>query len=199
MAARVTAMVAAVAGLAVHVVPPALPESTTAGGEVLLRASLSPVGLVRSIETLRHVPPFTEALDTAVRQWRFGPAEPGEGPPERQVLVVGVFRPASLYDLTPPAPLVSMAAVPATVPVPVRWERPLYPPRALGDGVVVLEVSVAADGGVEEVTVLDGEPPFDSPARDAARRWWFRPAVWEGRPLPAVAYLVFGFRQPRDN
>ena len=128
MAFRVIAAVVAAAGLAIHVVPPVLPVSATGGGEVLLKASLSPVGLVRDLEALRHVPPFTEALDTAVRQWRFGPVEPGEGPPERQVLIIGVFRPAALYDLAPPAPLVSMAAVPATVPVPVRWE-PTAPPR----------------------------------------------------------------------
>jgi TonB family protein len=187
----------AAAALAVQVVTPTMP-GTLSGGEVLLKVGLSPVGQVRSIESLRQAYPFTEALEAAVQQWRFGPAEPGEGPRERQVLVVGVFRPPSLYDLTPPVPLVPLQAVPATIPVPVRWERPLYPPRAIGDGVVVLEVHVAVDGKVEDVTILSPSPAFDGPARDAARRWWFRPAVWEGKAIPSVAYLVFGFRQPAN-
>jgi TonB family protein len=162
----------------------------------MFKLGLSPVGQVRSVEVLRDVPPFTEALETAVRDWRFGPAAPGDGPPNRQVLVTGVFRPPALYDLTPPEPLVPMRTVPATVPLPVGWERPLYPPRALGDGVVVLELNVGADGRVEEVSILYSSPPFDAPARDCARRWWFRPAVWEGKAIPSVTYLVFGFQQP---
>jgi TonB family protein len=195
MAVLMPAAMVAAAALALHVVPPELPYAS-GGAEVLLKVSLSPVGRVRDTEAIRDVPPFTEAVDAAVRQWEFGPAEPGEGPPQRQVLVAAVFRPPALYDLTPPGPLVPLEAVPATIPVPVRWERPLYPPRALGDGIVIVEARVKSDGGVEEVTVLLSSPAFDGPARDAARRWWFRPAVWEGKAIPSVAYLIFAFRQP---
>jgi TonB family protein len=174
-----------------RVVPPRLPLEAVTGGEVILQVSLGPVGQVKSIEVLKHSPGFTEPLEAAVRQWRFGPSETGG---DRQVLVAGMFRPPTLVDVATPVPPAPAAG--AAVPIPVRWERPAYPPTALGDGVVVVEVRVGAGGAVSDATVVHSSPAFDGAARDTARRWSFRPAVRQGVAEESTAYVVFGFRQP---
>jgi TonB family protein len=181
-------------GFRVQVVPPTLPPEAVTGGEVLLKVTLSAVGQVRSMDVLKHSPAFTEALEAAVRRWRFGPGE-GEAE-ERDVLVAGVFRPPTLPDVAGPAPPGAPASAPATIPFPTRWERPPYPPRAVADGVVILAVTVGEDGRVQDVVSLLSSPAFDAAAQDAAKRWAFRPAVKGGAPVESVAYLVFGFRQP---
>jgi TonB family protein len=181
---------------AVQVFPPALPLMATTGGEVLLKASVTPAGFVQSVDVLKHSPGFSEALQAAVRRWRLGPPGPGEDPSGRQVLVAGMFRPPTLMDVATPAPPGPLSADSAAVPIPTRWERPPFPPRAVGDGIVILEASVGTDGSVEDMAVVLGSPAFDSAARDTARRWVFRPAVREGQPVESVAYLVFVFRQP---
>jgi outer membrane biosynthesis protein TonB len=39
-------------------------------------------------------------------------------------------------------------------------------------------------------------PGFNAAALEAASRWRFDPARWNGEPTDARAYLVFGFRAP---
>jgi len=49
---------------------------------------------------------------------------------------------------------------------------------------------------VADAQVIRSAPPFDEPARDAARRWTFRPARVQGTSVVGLAYIVFAFRQP---
>jgi protein TonB len=113
------------------------------------------------------------------------------------VLVAGIFRPRIL--LQGPAlgsPPVATGAISREVPSPIAPVNPDYPPRVLGDGVAVIEVLVARDGRVESAAVIHSAGGFDGAALDAARKWTFRPAERDGVPVPAYAYLVFGFREP---
>jgi protein TonB len=181
-------------GLLTRVVPPPLPLQATSGGEVLMEASVGPSGEVLGITVLRDAPPFTQALVRAVTEWRFRPDAIGTIPGGR-VLVAGLFRAPTLLDVVPlPSPPTDVPS--ARVPLPIRWERPPYPPNALGNGIVILEVSVGADGSVRRITTVHSTPPFARAAEDAARRWKFRPAVVGGQPVSTVAYLVFGLREP---
>jgi TonB family protein len=61
---------------------------------------------------------------------------------------------------------------------------------------VLVEVHVAAAGAVTSADVLGAASGFDDAALRAARSWTFRPAEVAGAPAPAVAYIIFGFRQP---
>jgi TonB family protein len=82
------------------------------------------------------------------------------------------------------------------VPIPVAVRPPTYLVYALGGGVVIVEVEIGPSGDVRSAHVIGGRSAFDGAAREAARAWAFRPARREGRPVPAVAYLVFGFQEP---
>lgn len=126
--------------------------------------------------------------------WSFEPARDGGLPVESHVLIAACYRPAALAagpDSQPP----SVAASPV-VPSPTTMVPPAYPPRALGDGVVIVELRIDATGTVTGARVVQSASGFDQAALDAARKWRFRPAQRAGAPVPAYVYLIFGFRQP---
>jgi TonB family protein len=195
---RFTDILAALAALALlrqgaslRIIAPGLPINTLTGGEVLLEVGLDSTGAPQAIVLLSGDPPFSDALRVAVRQWRLPVGDVGP-----QVLVAGIFRSPALLELRPlPAPP-SPPPGSHAVPFPIQWERPPYPPDALGDGVVIVEAWIGADGLVHQATVVHSSPAFDDAARQAAARWRFRPALRDGRAVPSVAFLVFGFRAP---
>ena len=90
-------------------------------------------------------------------------------------------------DLRPaqPAPLVlnmdrAVLSSPASAstPVPVRMRQPVYPQAALRRGIegqVVLEFSLAPDGGVRDLQLVSAAPAgiFDQAAIDAMRGWQY--------------------------
>jgi TonB family protein len=82
------------------------------------------------------------------------------------------------------------------IPFPTAVTVAPYPPNALGDAVVLIEVQVAPGGRATSARVVRSAPPFDEPALAAGRQWMFRPARLHGQPIAAPAYILFGFRQP---
>ena len=62
---------------------------------------------------------------------------------------------------------------------------------------VVLVVTIAADGTVSEATMQQGAgEPFDAAAIEAAQRLVFRPATRDGEPVPARVRYRYRFRRP---
>src|SRR5712692_629489 len=54
---------------------PATPNMTVTGGEVFLEVTVTEMGAVSAIAPLRTTPGFTDVVFSAVRRWRFRPAE----------------------------------------------------------------------------------------------------------------------------
>jgi TonB family protein len=188
---------------------PQIPIQAIGGGEVRFELTVSSSGVVSAVKTLRATPPFTDAMGNAVRGWLFRPAEeetePKSGKPadpkprrpvESKVLVVGIFRAPTLNAPTFGEPPMDVASASSETPFPLASVMPSYPLLARENGIVLVEVRVDPGGGVADVKVIRSAPPFDEPARDAARRWTFRPARVSGRSVAGLAYIVFAFRQP---
>src|SRR5260370_7873704 len=103
-------------------------------------------------------------------------------------IVITVAAPAGAQP-APAAPTGSAnpnaTTAPALVP-PVLISSPdvAYPDGAHGDVVVRLVVTVARDGSVESVRVVEGDEPFASPAETAPRTWPFTPAPPAPPPPP---------------
>jgi TonB family protein len=172
------------------------PSQVVGGGEVLLELAVGDDGAVAHVATLRDTPPFTELLREAVGGWRFEPAtEDGRALPS-SVLVAGVFRPPVLAGPALGTPARDLGPPCSEVPFPLEWVVPPYPPTALGDGIVLVEVTVGTDGKVTDSRGVEGNDPFAEAALDAVRKWRFRPACRHDRPVPATADLLFGFRSP---
>jgi len=97
----------------------------------------------------------------------------------------------------------SLAAAPAraqkpelVAPTQVAAEPVPYPEGAQGAAEVVLELVIAQDGSVDDVSVREGNEPFASAARIAVTRWQFRPATRNGIPIRARITAKISFREP---
>lgn len=87
-----------------------------------------------------------------------------------------------------------------TPPIPVSNPLPVYP-QAYRDsgiqGVVVLEVNITDKGFVEDVRVLksllSSEGGLDQTAADAVKRWSFKPALKNNKPVAATVNIPIPF------
>jgi TonB family protein len=189
---------------------PQIPIMAVSGGEVVLEVAVNRAGRVTGVTPLRHTAPFSDAMAAAVRSWTFAPAEDAAAPPagaaidpatrkpmDSTVLVVGVFRPPALFPVTlgePPANVAPSSGRAPALAGPI--EMPAYPPAALHDGVVLVELDVAAHGGVEGIGVVRSATGFDQSALAAVSALAFRPARVHDRAAPAFVYVAVAFRQP---
>jgi protein TonB len=84
-----------------------------------------------------------------------------------------------------------------TPPVAIETGAPAYPDlarRAHVEGVVVLEAVIGADGSVRDVKVLHGVSPLLDPAAlEAVKRWRYRAASIDGRPVAVYLQVVLTF------
>lgn len=189
---------------------PPIPVQAVSAGEVVLEVSVSREGRVTAVKPLRGTPPFTDAMVAAVRGWSFTPAmdapvaeagvapDPKAGAPMAStVLVLGMFRPPSLFPGTLGEPPKDVAKPSGASPSPASaLAMPAYPVNALSDGVVLLEVNVGSHGGVDGIGVVRSSPAFDKAAIAAASALAFAPGRVHGRPAAARVYVVAAFRQP---
>ena len=95
-----------------------------------------------------------------------------------------------------PADTVGLAA-PDVAPELVRFVDAVYPPDALKaglEGIVRLELLVAADGTVDSVRVLEGlGPSMNAAASAAAAGFLFTPARVAGEAVPVLVEFVYEF------
>ena len=106
----------------------------------------------------------------------------------------------ALCPALPPPPSGPLLAGAGGVTNPVRIEqsyvKPTYPELARVarlEGQVILQAIIKKDGSVGEVSVLRCNRPnmgFEDAAVEAVRKWQYRPATQNGRPVE-VYFTVF--------
>lgn len=82
------------------------------------------------------------------------------------------------------------------LPFATSQAKPVYPPAARvirASGIVKVEVMVDEDGTVAAVQKADGPPLLQGAAKDAVRKWKFRPFVRDGQPVKAMGFISFSF------
>jgi TonB family protein len=186
---------------------PVAPPLVVSGGEVFLEALVAVDGRVDAVRTLRTTPPFTDAVIRAVRGWRFTPATEAAGtstgqgaapttPVAGPVFVAAMFAPPALNGPTLGEPPQDLVAAADETPMPMVEHPAAYPPRALGDGTVLVEVTIDDAGVLTDARVKVSSPAFGAAAVAAARSWSFLAARRHGHAVTTHAYLLFAFRQP---
>jgi len=78
----------------------------------------------------------------------------------------------------------------------VQRTNPVYPPTARTlrqTGVVRLEVVVDEEGKVSTVQNSTGPSLLQSAAKDAVKKWKFKPFMRDGQPVKATGFLSFNF------
>ena len=83
-------------------------------------------------------------------------------------------------------------------PVLTLRVEPIYPEsarRARIEGLVALDAVISADGEIEDVRIVKSAGPLlDSAAVDAVRRWKYRAATLNGRPVRVLLTVTVSFR-----
>ena len=75
-------------------------------------------------------------------------------------------------------------------------QAPVYPPAAKSmraTGIVKVEVTVSESGEVAEVQKTTGPMMLQTAAKDAIRKWKFKPFVRGGQPVKAIGFVNFNF------
>jgi TonB family protein len=78
----------------------------------------------------------------------------------------------------------------------VQKTNPTYPPMARSmrqTGVVRMEIVVDEEGKVAAVQNLSGPALLQTAAKDAVKKWKFKPFVRDGQPVKATGFLSFNF------
>ena len=92
--------------------------------------------------------------------------------------------------------------IPEPSPAAVVLQRvePDYPESARQlqlQGPVVLDVRIGQDGGVQQMTLVSGQPLLVQAAKDAVKQWRFKPPVVDGRPATTQTRITLNFRLPQ--
>jgi hypothetical protein len=182
---------------------PVLPAPTVVGGgEVLIEATVDRTGALTRPIVLRGTPPYTQIVIDAASRWRFDPARvvgPNgvETTVEMPVAIGAIYRPPVLMNApTIGEPVKDWSKPSGEVSYPISTETPNYPPQARDGGVLLFEIVLNEAGGVTETRGIASTGGFESASREALARWRFRGGSYRGRPVPSMAYVLFGFRPP---
>jgi periplasmic protein TonB len=109
----------------------------------------------------------------------------GTGGPAAVAIVPGPAQPVNLPEEATP-PVASLDNAPPSYPEGAR--------TAGKEGLVILKIVITAEGRVENIRVLKGEPPFVEAAILAVKSYSFKPALFEGRPIAVYRILKIPFR-----
>lgn len=74
--------------------------------------------------------------------------------------------------------------------------NPIYPQQARAirqTGIVKVEMVIDEEGKVAEIQKMSGPSLLQSAAKDAAKKWRFKPFVRDGQPVKAMGFLSFNF------
>jgi TonB family protein len=95
-----------------------------------------------------------------------------------------------------PAPAGSPLEVGSLVSYATKQATPIYPAAAKSmrmTGLVKVEVMVNEAGEVSEVQNTSGPSMLQSAAKDAIRKWKFKPFFRDGQPVKATGFINFNF------
>lgn len=176
------------------------------GGDGGVTASTSTVN-TPATNTAAVIPPPVQPVQQqapvnrplAVREREVKPAETAVAKNDKPVIVVQTPpqpkaepKPAETKTVSDNSPL----DVGSLVNYATRQSQPTYPPVAKSTrttGVVKVEVMVDEKGEVAEVQKTSGPSMLQGAAKDAIRKWKFKPFVRDGQPVRATGFVNFNF------
>jgi protein TonB len=78
----------------------------------------------------------------------------------------------------------------------IKKVAPVYPPEAKAarvQGKVSLKVTIAKDGTVQDVELIDGDPMLSPVAIEAVKQWAYKPTLLNGQPVEVVTQVDVNF------
>lgn len=186
-------------------------EQMAAGGKVVLSAVNETPNASPEFVATNNVPPPTSPQPTEVKQTQ--PRETETKPVEKNVSDTTVAKTdapivvpsaAAKENPKPAAETPKTDAPKDTSPIEAgslvqyatKQSSPVYPPAAKSiraTGVVRVDVTISENGDVAEVQKASGPAMLQAAAKDAIRKWKFKPFVRDGQPVKAIGYVSFNF------
>jgi len=166
-------------------------------------------------------PPAADAATTQVpdevirRKWPAAPpvdnsAAGTEAPPlaasngeDIPMVAASSAAPVDLGKVIEAPPAVPQLSIPVsqgtTGGVLLHKVQPVYPAEARRlhmTGSVVIEATVNAEGQVDDLKLVSGDPLLSAAAMDAVRKWRYSPYLLNGRPIPKETRITISFIAP---
>lgn len=171
-------------------------------GISVLDVSLDATGHLASVDVLREVPLLTNAAESALQSRKFKPASVAGKQQPSDLLVAFVLPPAAAFPpypvfspLSPKSGSVSRYAPPGIVSASYAQ----YPVNSVVSASVIIQVAVGADGNATSWQAIRGLDPFTRFALEAAKKWRFRPATLDDRPVRSNLAIDFIFQPPQGQ
>lgn len=82
-------------------------------------------------------------------------------------------------------------------PVPIRQPQPVWPDitgEKPIEGTIVLHVLVGKDGTVKDIKIIKGAQGMDAAVMDVVRRWVYKPALSNNKPVAVWITVPYHFR-----
>jgi TonB family protein len=177
------------------------PVASIAIGTVVLEAEVSEAGEVTEVTVVRDVVSLTPEAVRAVKTWRFNPATLDGKAVASRVTVAVAFGPN--VNKPTDVPLTAQVSAPRearyVAPVIAAAAFPDFPLGGVAFGSVALSVSVGTRGAIAGIRTLHDIVSLTSEAQKAIKRWKFRAAQYDGRPVRAEVVVAFVFRLPAPH
>jgi TonB family protein len=129
-----------------------------------------------------------------------GQPQGGAPGPSPEAIAAGTSSPTLAVAPPPPPPPTPDGPIRVggriQAPTKIKDVKPAYPEEARAarlQGIVILEIVIAADGQVVDARVLRSIPGLDEAALDAVKQWRFTPTLLNGVPVAIVMSATINF------
>ncbi len=178
------------------------PINSGAAGVVVVAVNLDDAGKIKNTDVLRDIPSLTSPVLLSVQEWTFHPAMLDGAGVDSTITVTIVFNPSDyrLAGTETPAlgkevMILSQDANGFLPPKTTTASWANYPLNSVAQGAVILEARVSRSGHVTHVTPV-WAPFLAKPSIEAAEKWAFEPATFDGRSIDANAAIGYVYRPP---
>ena len=179
------------------------PAGSIASGIVVVDVSLNSKGEVSGTKVQRDIASLTAVATSSIQFWKYRPASV-DGDLQNSVLRAAfAFRPNAIFAASPMfEPLQRSQDARADAksgyipPDILAVAYPAYPIDAATVGAVVVQVNVDAEGKITGVKAIRSYNPFNRFSLEAARKWKFGPASFDGQPVASSIVIAFVYSQP---
>jgi TonB family protein len=171
-------------------VDPEFPPNSVLGGTVVAELHFV-AGGVKNVKILSGDGPFVNSCKSALEKWHT------DSKLESDELIIVHFRQPYLFYLSNPREEIHAAKPKKSLPYPIYIVQPSYPPDALAQGSVVLQLDISAEGQISDVHIVKSLGVLTQTSIDAVRQWKFAPARdTRGNATASHAYAVLVYRFP---
>ncbi len=198
---------------------PPIAKAAHISGTVVLHAIIGKDGTIQDLQYVSGPPLLMKSAMDAVRQWRYKPTVINGNPVEVDTTITVIFTLGGSNAAAPDTE-VPNATAPGAPPTsqrsqdskawpeivqsvpPITHPAPIYPTDAKEkhiEGIVVVLATISESGSVKKLEIESGPPELADAAKDAVRRWQFRPIEVNDSQVETQRRIAVLFSLTKNN